>query len=175
MLKELVLGTMMSLTPTASADTVPTHKQFIIDESYCLAQNVYFEARNQPLAGQMAVISVTVNRMNDKRFPNTICGVVYEGPHRPSWKDNTVMIPVRHRCQFSWYCDGKSDRVHDMETFNRIFELTTGVVDGSYTIADITEGATHYHADYVEPAWAKTKTKTIEIEDHIFYRWEVQE
>jgi len=175
MLKELVLGTFLSMTPTANADTVPTQKQFMIDESFCLAQNVYFEARNQPLAGQMAVISVTVNRMNDKRFPNTICGVVYQGPHRPSWKDQTVMIPVKNRCQFSWYCDGKSDRVHDMETFNRIFELTTGVVDGSYTIADITEGATHYHADYVEPSWAKTKTKTIEIEDHIFYRWEVQE
>ena len=175
MLKELVLRTMMSLTLTASAATVPTHKQFIIDESYCLAQNVYFEARNQPLAGQMAVISVTVNRMNDKRFPNTICGVVFEGPHRPSWKDNTVMIPIRHRCQFSWYCDGKSDRIYDLETFDRIWQLTTGVVDGSYTIADITEGATHYHADYVEPAWAKTKTKTIEIEDHIFYRWEIQE
>jgi len=175
MLKELVLGTFLSMTPTANADTVPTQKQFMIDESFCLAQNVYFEARNQPLAGQMAVISVTVNRMNDKRFPNTICGVVYEGPHRPSWKDQTVMIPVKNRCQFSWYCDGKSDRVHDMETFNRIFELTTGVVDGSYTIADITEGATHYHADYVEPSWAKTKTKKIEIEDHIFYRWEIQE
>ena len=175
MLKELVLGTFLSMTPTANADTVQTQKQFMIDESFCLAQNVYFEARNQPLAGQMAVISVTVNRMNDKRFPNTICGVVYQGPHRPSWKDQTVMIPVKNRCQFSWYCDGKSDRVHDMETFNRIFELTTGVVDGSYTIADITEGATHYHADYVEPSWAKTKTKTIEIEDHIFYRWEIQE
>ena len=175
MLKELVLGTFLSITPTANADTVPTQKQFMIDESFCLAQNVYFEARNQPLAGQMAVISVTVNLMNDKRFPNTICVVVYEGPHRPSWKDQTVMIPVKNHCQFSWYCDGKSDRIHDMETFNRIFELTTGVVDGSYTIADITEGATHYHADYVEPAWAKTKTKTIEIEDHIFYRWEVKE
>ena len=79
MLKELVLGTMMSLTPTASADTVPTKQQFIIDQSYCLAMNVYHEARNQPLAGQMAVISVTVNRVNDKRFPNSICGVVYEG------------------------------------------------------------------------------------------------
>ena len=175
MLKELVLGTMMSLTPTASADTVPTHKQWQIDQAHCLAMNVYHEARNQPLAGQMAVISVTVNRVNDKRFPNSICGVVYEGPHRPSWKDQTVMIPVRHRCQFSWYCDGKSDRVHDMTTFDNIFNLSMGVVDGSYTIADITEGATHYHADYVEPAWAKTKTKTIEIEDHIFYRWEVQE
>ena len=79
MLKELVLGTFMSLTPTASADTVPTKQQFMIDEAFCLAQNVYFEARNQPLAGQMAVISVTVNRVNDGRFPNTICGVVYEG------------------------------------------------------------------------------------------------
>ena len=175
MLKELVLGTFLSMTPTANADTVPTQKQFMIDESFCLAQNVYFEARNQPLAGQMAVISVTVNRMNDKRFPNTICGVVYQGPHRPSWKDQTVMIPVKNRCQFSWYCDGKSDRIHDMETFDRIWQLTTGVVDGSYTIADITEGATHYHADYVEPSWAKTKTKTIEIEDHIFYSWEIQE
>ena len=65
MLKELVLGTFLSMTPTANADTVPTQKQFMIDESFCLAQNVYFEARNQPLAGQMAVISVTVNRMND--------------------------------------------------------------------------------------------------------------
>ena len=82
------------------------------------------------------------------------------------------MIPVKNRCQFSWYCDGLSDRIHDMETFDSILSLTSGVVDGSYRIADITEGATHYHADYVEPAWAKTKTKTIEIEDHIFYRWE---
>ena len=175
MLKELALGTFLSFTSGAVADTVPTQKQFMIDESFCLAQNVYFEARNQPLAGQLAVVSVTINRVNDKRFPNTICGVVYEGPHRPSWKDNTVMIPVRHRCQFSWYCDGLSDRVHDLVTFDRIYTLTSGIVDGSYKIADITEGATHYHADYVEPAWAKTKTKTIEIEDHIFYRWEVQE
>ena len=75
--KELVLGTFMSLTPTASADTVPTKQQFMIDEAFCLAQNVYFETRNQP-RGQMAVISVTVNRVNDGRFPNTICGVVYE-------------------------------------------------------------------------------------------------
>ena len=170
MLKELVLGTMMSLTPTASADTVPTQKQFIIDESFCLAQNVYFEARNQPLAGQMAVISVTVNRVNDSRYPNTICQVVYQGPHRPSWKDNTVMIPVKHRCQFSWYCDGKSDRVHDMTTFDSIFTLTMGVVDGSYKIADITEGATHYHADSVHPYWADSLNETVIINNHIFYK-----
>jgi len=141
-------------------------------ESYCLAENVYHEARNQPAAGQMAVISVTVNRKNDLRFPNTICEVVKQGPSRPSWKGTGEMIPVRHRCQFSWYCDGKSDKVYDVETFNSILLLTDAIVDGSIKILDITEGATHYHADYVNPSWAKTKTKTIEIEDHIFYRWE---
>jgi spore germination cell wall hydrolase CwlJ-like protein len=82
------------------------------------------------------------------------------------------MIPVRHRCQFSWYCDGKSDKIYDTETWNHIYLLTKGIVSDTLQILDITEGATHYHADYVSPAWAKTKTKTIEIEDHIFYRWE---
>ena len=141
-------------------------------EAQCLAENVYHEARNQPLAGQMAVISVTINRVNDHRFPDTICGVVKDGPHRPSWKGTGEMIPIRHKCQFSWYCDGKSDKVNDKETFNDILLLTESIVSGSIKLLDITEGATHYHADYVMPAWAATKTKTIEIEDHIFYRWE---
>jgi spore germination cell wall hydrolase CwlJ-like protein len=101
--------------------------------------------------------------------------VVREGPHRPSWKGTGEMIPVRHRCQFSWYCDGKSDRINDMTTFDDIFDFTMGLVDGTIRVMDVTQGATHYHADYVSPAWAKTKTKTIEIEDHIFYRWEIAE
>ena len=92
--------------------------------------------------------------------------------HRPSWKGTGEMIPIRHKCQFSWYCDGKPDTVYDEETFEEIYVLTDGVVDGTFEILDITEGATHYHADYVSSDWAKTKTKTIEIEDHIFYRWD---
>ena len=82
------------------------------------------------------------------------------------------MIPIRHKCQFSWYCDDKSDKIYDTETFDSIYQLTEGVVSGTMDILDITEGATHYHADYVSPDLIKTKTKTIEIEDHIFYRWE---
>ena len=92
----------------------------------------------------MAVISVTINRVNDDRFPNTICGVVRQGPHRPSWKGTGEMIPIRHKCQFSWYCDGKPDTVYDEETFEEIYVLTDGVVDGTFEILDITEGATHY-------------------------------
>ena len=82
------------------------------------------------------------------------------------------MIPVRYKCQFSWYCDGKSDIPYDEETYNNIYDLSYMVVYDMMSIVDITDGATHYHADYVLPDWASTKTKTIEIEDHIFYRWD---
>ena len=177
MIKELMLSFLTIAAEPSFADDVPIPEgdRFIVEEAMCLADNVYHEARNQPTAGQMAVISVTINRVNDPRFPNTICEVVKEGPHRPSWKGTGELIPVRHKCQFSWYCDGKSDTIFDTETWENIYLLTDGIVSGKLHILDITEGATHYHADYVSPAWAKTKTKTIEIEDHIFYRWEKPE
>ena len=175
MLNELIVSLMISMSPAEAAAVEKSTAAYLADESYCLAENVYHEARNQPKVGQMAVMSVTLNRVNDPRYPNTICGVTKQGPTRPSWKDETVMIPIKHKCQFSWYCDGKSDRINDMETFNSIYLFTTGLVDGTIKLLDVTDGATHYHADYVEPDWAKTKTKTIEIEDHIFYRWEIAE
>ena len=137
----------------------------------CLALNIYHEARDQPIEGQVAVAQVVIERVKSKKYPNSICEVVMQGPTY-SWSIN---YPIKHRCQFSWYCDGKSDRIHDMETFNSIYLFTTGLVDGTMILKDVTEGATHYHADYVSPDWAKTKTKTIEIEDHIFYRWEIAE
>jgi len=172
MLKELLVSFITSISPASADIPDQTLDAWQTDQAYCLAENVYHEARNQPKVGQMAVMSVTLNRVNDPRYPNTICGVTKQGPTRPSWQDETVMIPIKHKCQFSWYCDGKSDRIHDMETFNSIYLFTSGLVDGTMILKDVTEGATHYHADYVEPDWAKTKTKTIEIEDHIFYRWE---
>jgi len=138
----------------------------------CLALNMYWEAKNQSMVGQVAVGQVVMNRVQDSRFPNTVCEVVYQGEHRPSWKDPTKEHPVRHRCQFSWYCDGKSDDVHNNSVYQNIYTLTELIINGTIHSIDITEGATHYHADYVMPSWARTKTKTIEIEDHIFYRWE---
>ena len=75
-------------------------------------------------------------------------------------------------CQFSWYCDGKADVINDWKTFGEIKKLLLTYMKNRGIILDITEGATHYHADYVMPDWAATKTKTIEIADHIFYRWE---
>ena len=73
----------------------------------CLAKNIYFEARNEPFAVQFAVALVTLNRVHDNAFPNTICEVVYQGIHHADG------FPKRDRCQFSWYCDGNSDEVRN--------------------------------------------------------------
>ena len=137
----------------------------------CLALNMYHEARGQGIAGELAVTAVVLNRVNDKRYPNTICEVVEQGPTRTSWQDPKIRFPVKNRCQFSWFCDGKSDTPRNKKIYNRMYNLADAILGNEISFLDITGGATHYHADYVSPAWAKTKMKTVEIQDHIFYRW----
>tara|TARA_R100001377_G_scaffold81009_1_gene60260 strand:- start:719 stop:1177 length:459 start_codon:yes stop_codon:yes gene_type:complete len=133
------------------------------NENKCLTDNIYFEARSQGFAGWVAVAQVTLNRVEDKRFPNTICEVVKQGLTYQSGH------PIKNKCQFSWYCDGKSDEIINTKIHEEISIMVNNYIHFGF---DITDGATHYHADYVLPSWAKTKTKTIEIDDHIFYRWE---
>ena len=135
---------------------------------HCMAQNVYFEAASESFIGQIAVAQVVMNRVESEHFPDNPCDVIYEGPSYISNKGN--ILPIKHRCQFSWYCDGKPDTILNLQIYGKILDLVDYLIPNGYF--DITDGATHYHADYVRPDWAKTKTKTIEIEDHIFYRWE---
>ena len=141
----------------------------------CLADNIYWEARNQPVKGMIAVGLVTENRVEDDRYPDTYCEVVEQGPVRESWKQNGVYYPVKHRCQFSWYCDGKSDKIPpvDYEVYDVALAIAFKIYYGPY-FDDFTQGATHYHADYVFPEWANSKTKTIKIANHIFYRLETR-
>ena len=136
------------------------------DDRKCLTENIYFEARGQGQAGWLAVAQVTQNRVDDKRFPNTVCEVVKQGLTYASGN------PIRNKCQFSWYCDGKSDEVKDKKSFKKILDFARLIMHNGIKFVDITDGATHYHADYVKPSWAKTKTRTTEIGDHIFYKWE---
>ena len=138
----------------------------------CLALNMYHEARDQGTAGKLAVSAVVINRVSDSRFPNTICEVIKQGPTRKSWRDPAVSYPIKNRCQFSWYCDGISDEVKDEKTYQKILDFARLIMHNDIQFVDITDGATHYHADYVKPDWADTKTRTTEIGDHIFYRWE---
>ena len=137
----------------------------------CLALNTYHEAKNQSLVGQVATAQVVMNRVEDDRFPNTICEVVKQGPTRPSCEDPEKEYPIKHRCQFSWYCDGKDDTPKNEKAWRKAQDVAFLVLYNKIQL-DVTEGATHYHATYVKPAWAKTKKRTTRIEKHIFYRWE---
>ena len=136
----------------------------------CLALNAYWEARNQDYLGMIAVNQVVMNRVASDIYPNTPCDVVFQGPTRPSWKDPEVEYPVRNRCQFSWYCDGKSDEVREGEQdkWMMAIEASLEVLEGTHD--DIVDGAMWYHADYVNPEWADYKEITSIIGDHIFYK-----
>lgn len=141
-------------------------KSLIVTEDIeCLAINTYHEARDQSIAGQMAVMMVVLNRVKSPYFPSTICDVVTDGPTYVNWKGNTW--PVRDKCQFSWYCDGMSDTATDIESYKRIKKLANYVaISNNY---DYTEGSTHYHADYVKPEWRKELRRVVQIDSHIFY------
>ena len=149
----------------------------------CLALNMYHEARSQGTAGLFAVSAVVLNRVNDKRFPNSVCEVVYQGPTRESWKTRQhkdlpdykrQYYPIKNRCQFSWYCDGKSDTPRNKKKWEELLDLSASIMHNEILFVDITDGALFYHADYVTPGWAKTKQKTVEVQDHIFYRWDTK-
>ena len=129
----------------------------------CLSLNIYFEAAVESTAGKLAVAQVTLNRVKSKQFPNTICDVVYEGSHFASGH------PKRDMCQFSWYCDGK----HDNPNPSSAWRDSQAVAEYAMThpeLIDITDGATHYHADYIpNPRWAIASHRTLQIDTHIFY------
>jgi spore germination cell wall hydrolase CwlJ-like protein len=129
----------------------------------CLTDNIYFEARNQPDAGKIAVAMVTMNRVQSKDYPKTVCGVVKQQ------KGGT--------CQFSWWCNSKMKAKAIAQRFmtteedmiDEIRQISMWVYFYHKQIKDQTNGATFYHATYVRPQW-KNVEKTIKIGDHIFYR-----
>lgn len=130
-------------------------QQALMKEVECLARNIYFEAGSEPYDGKVAVAEVTLNRVKSNAYPKTVCGVVYQ-------KVNGV-------CQFSWVCENK----------HRVNTRTAGWSDSmkisqrflvSKRESNIVGSAKFFHADYVEPRWAKTKTFVKQIGNHLFYR-----
>ena len=138
----------------------------MLTELACMATAIYFEARGEPMVGQVAVAQVIMSRVYDERYPDTVCDVVKQGYYY-SW-DKT--IPIRDKCQFSFWCDGKPEKIKDEDAYFWATEVAQAVMVG--TLYDTTQGATHYHAYYVQPSWSKKFTRTVRINDHIFYRWE---
>jgi|10_taG_2_1085330.scaffolds.fasta_scaffold63001_2 spore germination cell wall hydrolase CwlJ-like protein len=134
------------------------------DDMVCLAKNIYWEARNESTAGRIAVAWTVINRVNNERFPDSICGVVQQAIRYGNG------FPKRNKCQFSWYCDGRADTVTNLHGWRDSYRLASYVSNGRDHLLDITDGSLWYHASYVQPKWAKHKKKTAQIDTHIFYR-----
>ena len=122
----------------------------------CLARNVYFEARGEPEVGRVAVAHVVMNRAASSRFPDTVCDVVRQGGEN-----------VRHKCQFSWWCDGRSDEPSDAVAWTDSQEVARLAYWGNSD--DPTAGALWYHTTKVKPIWRKALVRGPQIGDHIFY------
>ena len=158
--------------PTPSLDIPSRHRDYnkstdlvLTDpqELECMTNNIYFEAALESTAGKLAVAQVTMNRVKSSRYPNTVCTVVKQGRHYENG------FPVRDRCQFSWYCDGKLDIPSMGKMWGQSREVAVYVLKNTQLL-DITDGATHYHADYIDsPRWASVKDRTMQIDTHIFY------
>ncbi len=139
---------------------VPIPAQASEDKS-CLAEAMYYEARDQGWRGMLAVGIVIQNRVRDDRYPDTVCSVVRQGRYRNG-------NPVRHKCQFSYYCDGKPERPAEKEPWSVAFDLATMLLLNNVQI-DGLEDVTHYHADWVKPSWASSMERKKQIGEHIFY------
>ena len=151
----LLFGMLLGfLTPDLNANTAE-------EEIRCLAENIYFEARNQSVPGQIAVALVVLNRVEHPNFPDTICGVVKQTKYYPSGRIDL------HSCQFSWYCDGKPDIPHE-PCWDEIVMLASVIFGWEST--DFTDGSLWYHSTKVHPKWADHYSKTVQIDNHIFYK-----
>lgn len=157
----LLVATIASMTFVSSAVADDYN---IIDpeqnpELYCLALNIYFESRGEPVEGQYAVADVTLNRVASSRFPDTICEVVYQ-------------CRRSDRCQFSWVHqvrNPRNPRIREQEAWHdaQLYAMEIAVWD---IHRGITDGATYFHANYVRPVWRHSFEKTEIIGVHYFYR-----
>ena len=123
----------------------------------CLTSAIYYEAAQEPTDGQRAVAQVVLNRVRHPAFPNSVCGVVYEGSTRSTG------------CQFTFTCDGSMARAAVPSLWNRARSIAATALNGD--VYAPVGNATHYHANYVVPYWASSLVKTAVQGAHIFYRW----
>ena len=161
----LALIMMSVLSSPSLGSNVVYNTGFTEEEVTWLTKNVYFESRNQGIAGQLAVAMVTINRVFDPRFPNTIEEVVTQAY---TYRNG---FPIRHKCQFSWYCDGKSDIPRNAKNnpeWESAQHYARQILTHKIHLPVLAE-ATYYHASYVRPFWAKKFNQVAVIDDHIFY------
>ena len=169
---------LLILLPFLVIPSITTSADEESPEFICLVENIYFESKGESMRGKIAVGVVTLNRLKDSRYPKTICEVVKQGPVRESWKtrqdpnltaDQRQYNPVRHRCQFSWWCDGYKERIKYDENWIDSVRAAKSALTGKYD--DLVGEATHYHAVYVTPEWANRLRFIVQIDNHKFYEY----
>lgn len=147
-MRKLMLAVVVAMLPMMSNATPHTFTERQVE---CLALNVYYESRGEPVLGQKAVAWVTLNRLDSHQYTNTICDVVYD------------------RNQFSW--TKNKVRVKDKGAYHKSHEVATKVIEEYMQDAnDPTKGATMFHATHVSPRWRKSFKKTLSVGAHVFYR-----
>jgi Cell Wall Hydrolase len=143
--------------PSRPAETAAPEQQVNAREHGCLSQAIYYEARGETQRGQVAVAEVIMNRVRSRHYPNSVCGVVYQGSHRTTG------------CQFTFTCDGSLGQRPRGRGWERAQRVATAVLLG-YT-RPITQHATHYHTKAVNPVWSSGLVETTKIGTHVFYRF----
>jgi spore germination cell wall hydrolase CwlJ-like protein len=143
------------ITKSEAQAVDPAGEEPLDDAITCLARTIYWESRGDGQAGMEAVANVVMNRLGHDGFPNTICGVVQQGREEGA-------------CQFSWWCDGRSDDAEEEKSYATAKELARKALNRQLT--DRTGGALYFHHRDVSPNWSAEYIRTIEIGEHIFYK-----
>ena len=154
-------GTVLALSRSPSAPVTAFRGLTALDRYRalnCLTSAIYYEAGNEPGDGQRAVAQVVLNRVRHPAWPNSVCGVVYQGSER-----------IDARCQFSFSCDGAMARIPNSASWIRARRVAEAALSG--TVYAPVGLATHYHTLAVHPVWADSLTPVAVIGAHIFYRW----
>ena len=132
----------------------------------CMGEALYWEGRNQSVNGMTGIAHVIMNRVASPYFPDTVCGVVHQGPRNGS-------KITKHRCQFSYFCDGKNDLYPVNNNLDEVVAADNADLVAENVMYnetdDTTNGSDHYHANYVVPKWSKVYPLQTTIETHLFY------
>lgn len=123
---------------------------------YCLAEALYFEARGESVKGQIAVAEVILNRVDSRKFPNSVCAVVNQGTGR------------KYACQFTYTCDGLPEHIREPRAYERVSKIARMMLDGAPR--KLSGGATYYHTTAVRPSWSRKFRRTAKMGVHVFYR-----
>ncbi|BDM22578.1 cell wall hydrolase [Pseudomonas sp. NPDC089428] len=144
-----------TITPVEVQAVDPAGQAPMDDSITCLARTIYWEAKGADAQDMSAVASVVLNRLGHEGFPDTICGVVKQGVETKA-------------CQFSWWCDGRSDQVEEAQRYDVAKEIARKALNQQ--LKDPTGGALYFHDRNVHPDWAKAYRKTAETRHFLFYK-----